>query len=332
MPSSGSMIHTCLGVGVLVAPGAFLGEDRVIRVDGVHRLDDRGLGRAVDLADEILRTLGRDRQQVEVARAASDDVAGAACGLDGRGQHRMHGRFARAWRSRRVSEGGGSRILPCTYEHDVQGGARRARDARESNQSADAEPARVSTACASCSCARACPATSARRRARCRRWASRDSMLVAPARFPDADATALASGATAVLDAARVVPTLDVALAGTRMSIGILGAAARIRRSRAAAARGGRGGGRPGGERRRRAGVRHRDVRPHERRARALHGRWRRFAANPAYASLNSRRPCRSPPTSCASPRWATACGSRRASRRRRTTTSRRCTRTRSAR
>ena len=45
-------------------------------------------------------------------------------------------------------------------------------------------------------------------------------VLVAPARFPDADATALASGATAVLDAAEVVPTLADALAGTRMSIG----------------------------------------------------------------------------------------------------------------
>jgi tRNA/rRNA methyltransferase len=44
-------------------------------------------------------------------------------------------------------------------------------------------------------------------------------MLVRPARFPDADAMALASGATAVLDAAEVVPTLDAALAGTQMSI-----------------------------------------------------------------------------------------------------------------
>ncbi|HKU86113.1 MAG TPA: TrmJ/YjtD family RNA methyltransferase [Casimicrobiaceae bacterium] len=45
-------------------------------------------------------------------------------------------------------------------------------------------------------------------------------VLVAPARFPDADATALASGATAVLDAATVVETLADGLAGTRMSIG----------------------------------------------------------------------------------------------------------------
>ena len=46
-------------------------------------------------------------------------------------------------------------------------------------------------------------------------------VLVRPARFPDADATALASGATAVLDRARVVPTLEAALAGTRMSIAL---------------------------------------------------------------------------------------------------------------
>ena len=43
--------------------------------------------------------------------------------------------------------------------------------------------------------------------------------LVQPRRFPDADASALASGATSVLDAAKVVTSLDAALAGTRMSI-----------------------------------------------------------------------------------------------------------------
>ena len=44
--------------------------------------------------------------------------------------------------------------------------------------------------------------------------------LVAPARFPDADATALAAGATAVLEQADVVPTLPAALAGTQTAIG----------------------------------------------------------------------------------------------------------------
>jgi len=45
-------------------------------------------------------------------------------------------------------------------------------------------------------------------------------VLVAPRRFPDDDAVARASGATVVLDAARVVPTLDDALAGVALSIG----------------------------------------------------------------------------------------------------------------
>jgi len=45
-------------------------------------------------------------------------------------------------------------------------------------------------------------------------------VLVAPGRFPDAAATARASGADAVLDAARVVPSLDEALAGVGCAIG----------------------------------------------------------------------------------------------------------------
>ena len=46
-------------------------------------------------------------------------------------------------------------------------------------------------------------------------------VLVAPRRFPDPDAVALASGATQVLDAARVVGTLDQALEGALLTIGL---------------------------------------------------------------------------------------------------------------
>ena len=46
-------------------------------------------------------------------------------------------------------------------------------------------------------------------------------VLVAPRRFPDAEATALASGATSVLDSARVVASLDEALAGCTLAIGL---------------------------------------------------------------------------------------------------------------
>jgi tRNA/rRNA methyltransferase len=46
-------------------------------------------------------------------------------------------------------------------------------------------------------------------------------VLVSPKRFPDAEATALASGATPVLDRARVVASLDEALAGCTLSVGL---------------------------------------------------------------------------------------------------------------
>ena len=46
-------------------------------------------------------------------------------------------------------------------------------------------------------------------------------VLVAPRAFPHADATALAAGASSVLAAARVVATLDDALAGASLSIGL---------------------------------------------------------------------------------------------------------------
>jgi tRNA/rRNA methyltransferase len=46
-------------------------------------------------------------------------------------------------------------------------------------------------------------------------------VLVAPARFPDPEAVARAAGATGVLDAARVVATLEEALAGCALAIGL---------------------------------------------------------------------------------------------------------------
>jgi tRNA/rRNA methyltransferase len=45
-------------------------------------------------------------------------------------------------------------------------------------------------------------------------------VLVAPRRFPDTEAVALASGATSVLDSARVVPTLPDALVACVLAIG----------------------------------------------------------------------------------------------------------------
>ena len=46
-------------------------------------------------------------------------------------------------------------------------------------------------------------------------------VLVDPRRYPDVDAVALASGAAAVLDQARIVATLDEALAGCVLAVGL---------------------------------------------------------------------------------------------------------------
>ena len=129
----------------------------------------------------------------------------------------------------------------------------------------------ASLPCGSCSSRRATRATSARRRARCTRWASRGSCWSTRGAFPIAEAVALASGATAVLDAARVVATLDEALAGCVLAIGFSARPREFAGRVLAAARSRGRGDRAARARRRRVGVRHRDVGALQRRARALH-------------------------------------------------------------
>ena len=46
-------------------------------------------------------------------------------------------------------------------------------------------------------------------------------VLVDPRRYPDPEAVALASGATSVLDRVQIVPTLDAALAGCVLAVGL---------------------------------------------------------------------------------------------------------------
>lgn len=108
-------------------------------------------------------------------------------------------------------------ILPCAYERDAECGPRRPATA-VSEPFADAGLQRLDRLRVVLVRTSLPANIGAAARAMHTMGISR-LMLVRPARFPDADATALASGATAVLDAAQVVPTLDVALAGTRMSI-----------------------------------------------------------------------------------------------------------------
>jgi hypothetical protein len=65
-------------------------------------LDDLGLGRMIDFADEIVAPLGCDRQGLEAIEAADDDFAGGSGGPNGNIEERMHGKIS----SRSVSARG----------------------------------------------------------------------------------------------------------------------------------------------------------------------------------------------------------------------------------
>ena len=52
------------------------------RIGRVNDVDNCGLGGTIDLADEVFRTLGGDRQAVEIAGTTIDDIARAARGPD----------------------------------------------------------------------------------------------------------------------------------------------------------------------------------------------------------------------------------------------------------
>ena len=76
-------------VAVAAAP-AFLRQKGVARVVLADDLDDLGLSRMIDFADEVVASLGCDRQGFEAIEAADDDFAGGAGGPDGNIEERMH--------------------------------------------------------------------------------------------------------------------------------------------------------------------------------------------------------------------------------------------------
>ena len=70
----------------------FFGEDGVIGIGGVQRLDDGGFGRLVDFRHEVVVLFLADLDAVQIERRAVDDLSGAARGLDSDIEHRMHER------------------------------------------------------------------------------------------------------------------------------------------------------------------------------------------------------------------------------------------------
>jgi hypothetical protein len=79
-----------LVLGLVVRLAGFFGEDGVIGVGGLQRVDDRRFRCLVDLRDEIVVLFLADLNQVEIERRPVDDLRGAAGGLDGDVEHGMH--------------------------------------------------------------------------------------------------------------------------------------------------------------------------------------------------------------------------------------------------
>jgi hypothetical protein len=81
------------GIAVSRAP-ALLSQESMAWIVLADQLDDLGLGRMIDFADEIVASLGCDRQGFEAIEAADDDFAGGAGGTYGNIEERMHSKIS----------------------------------------------------------------------------------------------------------------------------------------------------------------------------------------------------------------------------------------------
>ena len=81
------------GIAVSHAPALF-GQESMAWIVLADELDDLGLGRMIDFADEVVAPLGCDRQGLEAIEAADDDFAGGPGGPDGNIEERMHNKIS----------------------------------------------------------------------------------------------------------------------------------------------------------------------------------------------------------------------------------------------
>ena len=81
------------GIAVSGAP-ALLSQEGMARVVFPDQLDDLGLGRMIDFADEVVSALRGDRQGFEAIETADNDFAGGTGGPDGNIEERMHSKIS----------------------------------------------------------------------------------------------------------------------------------------------------------------------------------------------------------------------------------------------
>ena len=86
----------------LARTSTFLGKEGVAGVVLADELDDLGLSRMIDFADEVVSPFRGNRQGFEAVETADDDFASRAGGADGDIEERVHGKMSSAENYQRI--------------------------------------------------------------------------------------------------------------------------------------------------------------------------------------------------------------------------------------
>src|ERR1700760_438012 len=86
----------------LAGTSAFLGQKGVAGVVLADDLDDLGLSRMIDFADEVVAPFRSNREGFEAVETADDDFAGRTGGFDADIQKRMHVKMSSAENYQRI--------------------------------------------------------------------------------------------------------------------------------------------------------------------------------------------------------------------------------------
>lgn len=175
-----------------VADGAaFLTEEGVIRIGPTNDLDDLGFGRSIDFGHKVITTLTCDFQGVEAIEAANDNVCGASCGAHGDIEKCLHAVKERNRKRARISR---AMTAPTDIHPPAQIRIVLVETSHPGNIGAVARAMK--------------------------NMGLRDLVLVRPKSFPHSEASARASGATDLLTSARVVDSVEAAIADCALVIG----------------------------------------------------------------------------------------------------------------
>ena len=177
--------------GAVADGAAFLTEEGVIRIGPTNDLDNFGFGCSIDFRHKVITTLTRDFQGVEAIEATDDHVCGAACGAHGDIEKCLHAVKERNRKRARISR---AMTTPTDIHPPAQIRIVLVETSHPGNIGAVARAMK--------------------------NMGLRDLSLVRPKSFPHSEASARASGATDLLASARVVDSVEAAIADCALVIG----------------------------------------------------------------------------------------------------------------